>query len=391
MNPDHPDREPQEFHEIYDEEPPRSIFAATWFRGLLVLIVLGVVGAVAVPYVLDMMHQSPKPSTTAKAAPGGPTTESGTPPAPASATTAAVAPPSAPAPAPSPESARVQDAKPAPSEPAKPAAEPKTSGPTKSVAKTPAKRTNVAKATDARAKTDAPAKKVADAGAKSDAAPAKSAPAVAKASETKSASPDATPTRVAAATTTTAAPGPTTGDQFWVQVGAFRDESTAKRIIARLQEQNFKVEQTTRRSGGATKQAGVSGATGGGSTSLDRYDVLVSGMSAADLNSRLSAKGLSAENSSGGLVVRPSLSLRDAVALSKDLTVDGLKVQVRRTASDGAKAVTRGPTAVSPDAGSADTLYRVRVGAFPDRDGALTALRDLEAKGYKGYIARGNQ
>src|SRR5207249_2622807 len=41
--------------DLYDETP-RSIFAATWFRALLVLIVLAVVGAVAVPYILDAMN-----------------------------------------------------------------------------------------------------------------------------------------------------------------------------------------------------------------------------------------------------------------------------------------------------------------------------------------------
>jgi cell division septation protein DedD len=42
--------------DLYDEATPRSIFAATWFRAVLVLIVLGVIGAVAVPYILDAMN-----------------------------------------------------------------------------------------------------------------------------------------------------------------------------------------------------------------------------------------------------------------------------------------------------------------------------------------------
>ena len=32
----------------FEYDPPRSIFAATWFRALLVLIVVGVAGAIAV-------------------------------------------------------------------------------------------------------------------------------------------------------------------------------------------------------------------------------------------------------------------------------------------------------------------------------------------------------
>jgi hypothetical protein len=51
--------------ELYEDVPPRSIFAATWFRVVLVVIVLGVVGAVAVPYVLDWMNPPPAPRTVA--------------------------------------------------------------------------------------------------------------------------------------------------------------------------------------------------------------------------------------------------------------------------------------------------------------------------------------
>jgi cell division protein FtsN len=49
------------------------------------------------------------------------------------------------------------------------------------------------------------------------------------------------------------------------------------------------------------------------------------------------------------------------------------------------RAVTRRP---APSA-SGDTLYRVRVGAFPDRTAAVSTLKELEAKGYKPFIARG--
>ena len=38
---------------------------------------------------------------------------------------------------------------------------------------------------------------------------------------------------------------------------------------------------------------------------------------------------------------------------------------------------------------SGATLYRVRVGAFPDRATAVSTLKELEAKGYKPFIARG--
>ena len=46
---------------------------------------------------------------------------------------------------------------------------------------------------------------------------------------------------------------------------------------------------------------------------------------------KLYAKGLSTEPARDGVVVKPSLPLRDAIALSKDLAAEGLKVQVRRS------------------------------------------------------------
>jgi len=180
-----------------------------------------------------------------------------------------------------------------------------------------------------------------------------------------------------------------------VQVGAFKDEAAAKKVAAKLRDENFKVEESLKSTGGAAaapapapKAPAASSAPAG----ADQYDVFVSGMSADDLNKRLAGKGLSAEAASGGVVVKPSLPLRDAVALSKDLAVDGFKVQVRRsggTAPAAAPAPTPAPAASTTDGGSA--LHRVRVGAFSDRAAAVAAARELEAKGYKPYIARGDQ
>jgi hypothetical protein len=39
--------------------------------------------------------------------------------------------------------------------------------------------------------------------------------------------------------------------------------------------------------------------------------------------------------------------------------------------------------------GEAVVLYRVRVGGFADREAALAALKELEARGYKPFLARG--
>src|SRR5437867_1513596 len=125
------------------------------------------------------------------------------------------------------------------------------------------------------------------------------------------------------------------------------------------------------------------------SAASDRYDVHVSGAAPAELNAKLSAKGLSAEPSGGGVVVKPSMPLRDAVALSKDLAVDGLKVQVRRAAVGSAPAPAAAPSA--PTAMSDGTVYRVRVGPFDDKTTATSTLRELEQRGYSPFIARGGQ
>jgi cell division septation protein DedD len=54
--------EPDEFHD--DEEDnyaPRSIFAAGWFRAVLVLTVLAIVVVVALPYLLNWFEPAPAP------------------------------------------------------------------------------------------------------------------------------------------------------------------------------------------------------------------------------------------------------------------------------------------------------------------------------------------
>jgi cell division septation protein DedD len=188
----------------------------------------------------------------------------------------------------------------------------------------------------------------------------------------------ATSTAVAAATTSAAA-GP-----FWVQVGAFKDAETARRLAGKLREDNFKVEETTTRVGGGASTTKGTTAKAGDAAS-DRYDVYVSGPSADEVNKRLADKGLTVESAAGVLIVKPSLPLRDAVALSKDLAAEGFKVQVKRA---GGAAGTPATAAV---ANSSIELHRVRVGSFADRAAAQAAARDLEAKGYKPYIARGDR
>lgn len=376
-------------HELYEDVPPRSIFAATWFRVVLVVIVLGVVGAVAVPYVLDWMNPPPM-SRTAATSPLAPEPLSSTPP---STTDTAVgdgprgderaadkqdatviAAPAAPTTAmPAPARAETKsEPKPGASVPsAKPPAEPKA----------------VAKAGPPQPKAE-PRRAAASAEGKGQSAMAVTGDAARPAPK-----PPASRPAVAKAKATTPATVPATGGPYWVQIGAFKDPEAAKRVAAKLREENFKVEESVRRVGGtASAPAGSPAKTPSppAATGADQYDVFVSGMSAAELNRRLAGKGLAAELSSSGVVVRPSLPLRDAVALSKDLAVEGFKVQVRRaSAGASAPAVVSAPSP-TPDSGG-QALHRVRVGAFPDRAAAVAAARELESKGFKPYIARGDQ
>jgi cell division protein FtsN len=379
MSADRDDRNDDVEPDRYDEEPPRSIFAATWFRAVLVLIVLGVIGAVAVPYILDAVNPPPTQQAVVKSAPL-PATPPTPPPSPSPAPAAPVA--SAPTDGPSlPSSQRPTSASAAGSETtqsAAPARKPsaplaKSEVPPTKPAAPPAKTEPVAP------KTNGPAAK--SSMSTSPAASGDSSP------KTTAAEPPTKPAARKPSQPRQAATSAATG-VYWVQVGAFKDEETAKRLAARLREQNFKVAHVT----ASTPSPAASAATPSASSSAtpagsDQYDVFVTGLPPAELNTRLAAKGLASETSGAGVVVKPSLPLRDAVALSKDLAVDGLKVQVRRAGSAGAAAR---PQAAKPPP-AADGLYRVRVGSFNDRAAAVAALRELEAKGYRPFIARGER
>ena len=321
--------------ERFEDEGRRSIFSALWFRAILVVIVLGVVAAVAVPYVLEIANQ-PAPKTTALGKP-----EMTPAPAPVAPPTPPVA--SAPMAPPAPEKSPTAD---------KPSAMDRP-------------------ATSESAPTPAPKKSESS----------KSAVA------SKSAS--STPKEESAlpGPRTSAAPSPTGPGDYFVQVGAFKNPDTAKKVAARLREQKYNVEETSA-SGVKTARAAAPSAPQASGSPSDRYDVYITGGAPGDINGKLSAKGLSAEPSGAGVVVKPSMPLRDAVALSKDLAVDGLKVQVRRAAGGPAPSPT---TPSSASMASDGTLYRVRVGPFDDKSTATSTLRELEQKGYTPFIARGGQ
>ena len=320
MSPGNPDYE--EPDEQYELEPPRSIFAALWFRVILVVAVIGVIAAVAVPYVLEWMNPPPVSVTLKPDTPAGPL---------------ATAPmPSAPTPAVQP---------PAPTTLAPPAAAP-----------------------------TAP-----QMGARPPAPPA----------EEKRAPAARTPPKAAAPRTATAvAKAPAVGGgSFFVQVGAFKDGDLAKKLASKLRDDKFRVAESPtgahgERSAGPAEPAPAP-AVG------DKYDVFISGEGSADLSAKLSPKGLSTATTPTGLVVTPSLPLREAVALSKDLAAEGLKVQVRRAAHAGGAAAPA-HEAARPPAGPDDGLHRVRVGPFADRAAATEALQALRGKGYRdSFIARG--
>jgi len=402
--------EPSEEHDLYEEVPPRSIFAATWFRVVLVVIVLGVVGAVAVPWVLDWMNPPvSRPPVAAKPSPTTPDKPASPAEKPPSATekretTLIPAPiaPTTPAPAPLPSRSEPKsESKPPP--PTARAVETKPTPPrseARAVAPPSEAKSKSAMAVTDKAKPDVPAPPAsapkpdtiakADSNAKPSSATRDEARPAAAATSAAATTPAAPKRAAARATPSTAvSSGP-----FWVQVGAFRDAETARRVAAKLREENFKVEESvTRVGGGATARSAAAPAAKPASRDVgsDQYDVYVTGQTPDELIKRLSAKGLSAEPSGTGLVVKPSLPLRDAVALSKDLAVEGFKVQVKRSAGASASPRAAAPTAPAPAESGGAELHRVRVGAFVDRAAALAAARELETKGYRPFIARGDR
>jgi len=344
-DPERPHDDHEYDDERFEDEGRRSIFSALWFRAILVVIVLGVVAAVAVPYVLEIANQ-PAPKTTALGKPEMTPAPAPAAPAPPPVASTPVAPAPMPEKSPAPEKPSAMD-KPATSE------NPAPTG------MTPA--------------TETPAPKKSES--------SKSAAA----SKTTMATPKE---QSASPAPRVSAPSPGGPGDYFVQVGAFKNPDTAKKVAARLREQKYNVEETSA-SGVKTTRAPAPSAPAASGAPSDRYDVYVSGGAPGDINSKLAAKGLSAEPSGAGVVVKPSMPLRDAVALSKDLAVDGLKVQVRRAAAGGPASAP--PPSSSAAVTSDGTLYRVRVGPFDDKSTATSTLRELEQKGYTPFIARGGQ
>src|SRR5262245_6627368 len=76
-NPGPRDDEPEV--EEYEDEAPRSIFTALWFRAVLAVLILGVLAAIIVPYVLDIATRSASDNLPAKQSAPAPSPVSTTP------------------------------------------------------------------------------------------------------------------------------------------------------------------------------------------------------------------------------------------------------------------------------------------------------------------------
>jgi cell division protein FtsN len=410
VSPERDDPTAEQEYELYEDVPPRSIFAATWFRVVLVVIVLGVIGAVAVPYVLDWMSPPPpsRSAGTTKSSLTSTTTSSGmsavADKSPSSSERSTSEKPGSDKPSADKRASPLGPAPGAPSLAATPA-RPETKSESPSTAKTAIESKSSAKSTVPEAKaspsvesktamavTESPARATAAKPTSPKAEAATKPDVVVKGDATPATATKPSATRQAAAKATTPSPPPAIagGAPYWVQVGAFKDSETAKRVARQLRDENFKVEESLKGVAGTTAPAAKTPAAPAAASSSDQYDVFVSGAPVEELNRRLAGKGLTADGtSSGSFLVKPSLPLRDAVALSKDLAVDGLKVQVRRAGITADAPATPAPLAAVESGGPA--LHRVRVGSFADKGAAQAAARELEAKGYKPYIARGDQ
>lgn len=258
-----------------DEFAPRSVFAAGWFRAVLVLTVLAIVVVISLPYLLNWF-EPPPPARVSK---------------PADTSAPSAAPPAtATAPMPTPEAP--QEAKAAPSPAAPPPAR-------KAVAERPPVK---------------PAER---------AAPTRSSSTPAKSSDRPP-----TPAKVAKAETSTSArpasvaapksaiePAPA-GGKYWVQLGAFKEQQNADALAKTLRDAGFPV------------QVEPIAREAGGGKAASQHELFVAGASAEKVNAALKGRG-TAQAVSGGVAVRPAFGLQEAMTVSRHLTDEGLKVVIR--------------------------------------------------------------
>jgi cell division septation protein DedD len=367
-----PERDDYEDDDERDEFAQRSIFSAGWFRAVLVLTVLAIVVVISLPYLLNWFEPAApprvaKPVEAPKAAPA------------AVAPLAPVAPPAPevkpapPVPAPAPKA--VAPAPAAPKAAVEKAASPASPEPARKAPEKAAPKAAVEKA-GARAPEDKATAKVpiAKAAPKTAVAPER---AVVKAEEKVPAKtadkpvPTRVGTKVDAPTrpAAVAAAKPSSegaSASYWIQVGAFKEQKNADVLAKSLRDAGFPV-QVTAIAGGSGRE---------GAVPVQRHELFVTDASVDKVNAALKGQG-TAQTVSGGVAVKPSFSLQEAMTVSKRLTDQGLKVVIRPAG---------GPAATTP---SQPSLHAVRAGAYPNRASALAAREDLAAKGHQGFLAEG--
>jgi septal ring-binding cell division protein DamX len=185
VSPERPEQDDFLEDEEQEEYGQRSIFATGWFRAVLVLLVLAVVGVIAVPLIGGWFEPTPPPKVISKPSEPSPSTP---PPAtpPVSQIPSAAAPPVAPPPA---------------------------AAPTPAVQPPPAV---------------------------SSPAPAPARPEMPPASAPKAAEKTKAPERTAAVTPSKSAAKPAASSgNYWVQVGAFKESGNAEGLARKLRAEGF--------------------------------------------------------------------------------------------------------------------------------------------------------
>ena len=250
-----PERDDYRDEDDREEFASRSIFSAGWFRAVLVLTVLAIVVVISLPYLLNWFEPSTparvaKPAEPLKPAPGAPS-----PPAVAPAPRCPAAPIAAPPevkPAPPVTPAPARRRRPSPrrrshwlsSEPARKAVPEKA--PAKAAAEKPVTKAPAEKA-PAKTATERPPTKAADtAPAKAADKPAAPSRVVAKA--------DA-PSRPAAVASAKPAAEAASGN-YWIQLGAFKEQKNADALAKTLRDAGFPIQVTPIRSGAAARAKG---------------------------------------------------------------------------------------------------------------------------------------
>lgn len=310
-----PERDDYDEDDEREEFASRSIFAAGWFRAVLVLTVLAIVVVVSLPYLLNWFEPAPPPTRTAT-----PAVEPPRPPA-------SVERPAAPAPAIAPAT---------PATPAQPAVPP-TSAPR------PAPATPPAPAPAPKAAAEKPATSTAS-----------------KAAADKPTGPGTPKSTDRAGSPAAVARAPAGGGGYWVQLGVFKDAKNAESLAKTVRDQGFPAE-----------VARVSRAGTGGAGTAPLHEIFVTEAGVEKVNAALKGKG-SAQPAPGGVVVKPSFALQEAMTVSKQLSGSGLKVVVR-PAGSAAQA----------------TYHVVRAGGYADRARAIAALEQIKRKGHEGFVTQG--